>query len=189
VEFTEIVAIAVGLAMDAFAVSVGAATSGFISDKRAVFRLSFHFGLFQFMMPVIGWTVGIGVASLIHAADHWIAFGLLSIIGGRMIYSGIRPEAESYRTNPSKGWSLVMLSLATSIDALAVGLSLAMLQVNILYPSVCVGVITAGLSIVGIRLGHKSGQRYGTKVEIIGGVLLFLIGLRILIEHLHLHYG
>ncbi len=168
---------------------MGAATSGFIDDKRAVFRLSFHFGLFQFLMPVLGWTVGIGVASLIHAADHWIAFGLLSIIGGRMVFSGFRPAAESYRTNPSKGWNLILLSIATSVDALAVGISLAVLQVEILSPSVCVGIITAGLSIIGIRLGHRSGERYGPKVEIVGGILLFLIGLRILIEHLHLHYG
>jgi len=178
------VLVAVGLAMDAFAVSLAASASGAAQGPRAVFRLSFHFGLFQFLMPVIGWYAGVKVATYISAVDHWVAFGLLAFVGVRMIRSGLDSGAESYPNDPSRGWTLVALAVATSIDALAIGLSLAMLQVNIWYPSVVIGVVTAGLSLIGIRLGSRLGNAFGKRMEIVGGILLIGIGLKILISQL-----
>ncbi len=183
-QFIEVVIMALGLAMDAFAVSLGAATTGFIDNKRAVFRLSFHFGLFQSMMPVIGWFFGIHVMNILRPVDHWIAFGLLAYVGSRMILSGLNSETVIYQKDPSRSWSLVFLSVATSIDALAVGLSLALVDVNIWYPSVMIGLITAGMSLVGIRIGYKLGMRFGKAMEMTGGILLVAIGLKILLADL-----
>jgi putative Mn2+ efflux pump MntP len=182
--FIEILIIAVGLAMDAFAVSLGAGTSGLAVGPRAAFRLSFHFGLFQFMMPVIGWFLGVHIAGAIESFDHWIAFGLLTFVGARMIHAGFDPEGQTYTADPSRGLTLVMLSIATSIDALAIGLTLAMLQVRIWYPSVVIGIVTGGLSLAALRLGSQLGARFGKRMEIAGGLILVLIGLRIVISHL-----
>jgi putative Mn2+ efflux pump MntP len=180
----EIIFIAVGLAMDAFAVSIAAGTSGRLAGKRGIFRLSFHFGLFQAMMPVIGWYAGISIAGLISALDHWIAFGLLLFVGIRMIKGGLDTETETFAKDPSRGASLVLLSIATSIDALAVGMSLAMLRVRIWYPSAVIGLITAALSVAGILAGKRIGRRFGSRMELAGGAILILIGLRILITQL-----
>jgi putative Mn2+ efflux pump MntP len=180
----EIVLVAIGLAMDAFAVSLAAGTAGRAGTPRAVFRLSFHFGLFQFMMPVIGWYAGTKVTRYVGAFDHWIAFGLLVFVGGRMVLSGLGKGMKESARDPSRGWALVMLSLATSVDALAVGLSLAVLEVGIWYPAVLIGVITAGLCVVGIALGNRLGLLVGRRMEAAGGVLLILIGIRILVGHL-----
>ena len=180
----EIIIIAFGLAMDASAVSLVAAASGFAKDSRSIFRLAFHFGLFQFLMPVFGWLLGVSFVSYFSAVDHWIAFGLLSFVGGRMILSGLNPNMESYTNDPSRGLTLVMLSVATSIDALAIGLSLAMLDVNIWYPSVIIGVVTASLAFFSIMIGNKIGPLIGKRMEIFGGVVLIIIGIRILITHL-----
>jgi putative Mn2+ efflux pump MntP len=180
----EIALIAVGLAMDAFAVSLGVATCGRAASGRAVFRLAFHFGLFQALMPVIGWFAGMRIASLIAPVDHWIALGLLAFVGVRMIRSGLDPECESYGgKDPTRGMSLVLLAVATSIDALAVGLSLAVVGLTIWYPALVIGIITAGLSLVGVRAGNRLGQRFGKRMEIVGGVILCLIGLRIVLTH------
>jgi len=180
----EILMIAVGLAMDAFAVSIAAGTSGKLGGKRATFRLSFHFGLFQAMMPVIGWFAGIRIAYLISAVDHWVAFGLLLLVGGRMVLSSFNLETETFSKDPSRGASLVILSVATSIDALAVGLSLAMMQINIWYPSVIIGIITALLSVIGIRAGRYFGKKLGPRMELLGGIILIGIGLKILLTDL-----
>ncbi|MCP4719329.1 MAG: manganese efflux pump [Desulfobacteraceae bacterium] len=176
----DIIVIAVGLAMDAAAVSLAAAASGFAKDGRAVFRLAFHFGLFQFFMPVAGWFLGIGFVSYLKSFDHWIAFGLLLFVGGRMICSGMDSSQTTIKKDPSRGMTMVMLSIATSIDALAIGLSLAMLDVNIWYPSVMIGVITAGLSLLAINIGKRLGVLFGKPMEIVGGLILIFIGLRIL---------
>jgi len=180
----EIIIIAFGLAMDASAVSLVAAASGFAKDSRSIFRLAFHFGLFQFFMPVIGWLMGVSFVSYFSAVDHWIAFGLLSFVGGRMCIAGLNPDMGSYSNDPSRGFTLVMLSVATSIDALAIGLSLAMLDVNIWYPSVIIGVVTASLAFFSIMIGKKIGARVGKRMEIFGGVILIIIGIRILVTHL-----
>lgn len=182
-KLAEIILIAVSLAMDAFAVSVAAGTAGRLS-RRAIFRLSFHFGLFQFLMPVIGWYMGSRIAPLVSAVDHWLAFGLLIFVGLRMIRGSLEPPSEKMIKDPSRGMTLVMLSIATSIDALAVGFSLAMIDVGIWYPSIMIGVITSAMSIAGIRLGRVFGRRFGLRMEAAGGIVLVAIGVRILIAGL-----
>jgi putative Mn2+ efflux pump MntP len=179
----EILAIAVGLAMDAFAVSLGAGATAYARTPRARFRLSFHFGLFQCLMPIAGWLLGSSVARHIQALDHWIAFILLSIVGGRMIYASLAPGETFYTRDPSRGTTLVMLAVATSIDALAVGLSLAMLEVSIWYASVRIGIVTGLLSLLGIRMGNRLGERFGKGMEAAGGLILLAIGVRILLQH------
>ena len=176
--------IAVGLAMDAFAVSLGIGTSDRSTNARARFRLSFHFGLFQCCMPIIGWVVGSTVSRWIAPIDHWIAFGLLAYVGANMIRSGFNSEAESYSQDPSRGRTLIVLAVATSIDALAVGLSLAMLEVEIITPSIIIGIITYGLSMLGLFAGNKLSQKFGKRMEILGGIILIGIGLRVVITHL-----
>lgn len=177
--------IAVGLAMDCFAVSLGVGTSPIPLSRRLIFRITYHFGLFQGGMTVLGWLAGSTIVHFIENFDHWIAFLLLGWVGGRMILSGIKAETEDqYIQDPSRGKSLVMLSVATSIDALAVGLSLAVLQVNIILSSLAIGVTSTVLSLVGLFLGDKLSQRFGKRMEIVGGVILLIIGLRILYTHM-----
>ncbi len=182
----EVLAIAVGLAMDAFAVSVGAGAGGHVGRPRAALRLAFHLGLFQALMPVLGWYAGIRVASAIAAYDHWVDFGLLAAVGARMVHSGLRPRGTSTGppADPSRGLTLVALSVATSLDAFAVGLSLAMLGIAIWQPSAVIGLVTGALSLVGIVIGHRLGRHFGPSVEILGGLVLILIGLHILAQHL-----
>jgi len=180
----EILLIAVGLSMDAFAVSLGAAASGRAAGGRAAFRLSFHFGLFQFLMPVAGWLIGVSVAPLVVSFDHWVACALLSFVGVRMIRAGFTPDVESLGRDPSRGWTLVMLSVATSLDALAVGLSLAMIAGPIWYPAAVIGVVAGALTLVGTRLGTRLGTRFGKVMEIAGGVVLIIVGIRIVYTHL-----
>ena len=180
----EIVLIAIGLAMDSFAVSLGAGTTHHARGYRASIRMSFHFGLFQGLMPVVGWLAGTTVAPLIAAFDHWVALALLAFVGVRMIRSGLDPEAETHKNDPTRGFTLVALCIATSIDALAVGLSLAMLGVMIWSPAVIIGVITAILSLIGSRIGNRLGLRFGKVMEVTGGGVLILIGLRVVLSHL-----
>jgi putative Mn2+ efflux pump MntP len=171
--------------MDAFAVAVAATSAGFANDSRATFRLSFHFGFFQFLMPLIGWLLGSTVAVYIDSADHWIAFGLLGIIGGRMVWGGLSSSSESLsKGDPTRGWSLVILSIATSIDALAVGMSLAFLNTEIWQPCVVIGLVAAAMTLVGIKCGRFLGNRFGKKMELVGGVILIGIGVKIVVEHL-----
>lgn len=177
-------AIAVGLAMDAFAVSIAAGLAIDRLTHRHVFRVAFHFGLFQFMMPVAGWFVGRAVAEYIVAYDHWVAFALLSFIGGKMIWEARRPDRPRGPTDPTRGWSLVTLSVATSIDALAVGLSLAFLGVSIWLPSVVIGLVAAAMSLIGICLGSRLGGATRHWAERIGGLVLIGIGVRIVVVHL-----
>ncbi len=177
---------AVGLAMDAFAVSLGIGTTGRAKDPRAVFRLSFHFGFFQGLMTLLGWLLGSSIAGLIANFDHWLAFGLLAWVGFRMVKEGFAKEGEESKlmNDPSHGRTLMVLCVATSIDALAVGLSMAMLNANVLFASVVIGVITLGLSLVGLLAGSGLGIRFGKRMEVLGGLLLVGIGVRILLGHL-----
>ncbi|MHB1035636.1 MAG: manganese efflux pump MntP [Pirellulales bacterium] len=176
--------ISLGLAMDAFAVSIAAGLTLARVTHRHVFRLSFHFGLFQFMMPVLGWAVGREVAAYLGGYDHWLAFGLLAFVGGKMLWEAYKGEDRESRADPTRGWMLVTLSVATSIDALAVGLSMAFLRVSIWMPSAVIGLVCATLSAIGVGFGSRFGSRWGHWAEIAGGCVLLLIGLEILMSHL-----
>ncbi len=182
--FYEILLIALSMSMDAFAVCLGAGTQPRTTGPRPVFRLAFHFGLFQFFMPVIGWFAGTTLVRYISAYDHWVAFGLLAFVGIRMIRSGFDPTNAEQKNDPSRGWTLVLLAFATSIDALAVGFSLGVVGVTIWYPAVVIGLVTGLISWLGIYLGNRLGQKFGKRMEIIGGIILILIGIRILLSHL-----
>lgn len=182
--FIQIVLIAISLAMDAFAVSIAAGSSGRLTSRRASIRLSFHFGLFQFLMPMLGWFLGIKIQPLIAVADHWVTFLLLLLVGLKMIRSGLEKNPKAVADDPSRGLTLLLLSLTTSIDALAIGLGLAMLGITIIYPCLVIGIITAGLSFLGIRMAKYLGVKFGKKMEVIGGIILIAIGSRILITHL-----
>ncbi|HPH94548.1 MAG TPA: manganese efflux pump MntP family protein [Anaerolineaceae bacterium] len=183
-EFITACLIAIGLAMDAFAVSLGVGTAGCAPSRRAKLRMAFHFGWFQAMMTVIGWLAGATIATFIDGFDHWIALGLLAYVGINMIRAGLNPEMESYPCDPTRGRTLVMLSVATSLDAMAVGLSMAMIKSEIVMPAIIIGVITLGLSGFGLAAGSKLGEKFGKKMEVVGGIILLFIGLRILITHL-----
>ena len=176
--------IAVGLAMDAFAVSLGVGTSGLANDFKAKFRLAFHFGLFQTLMTLIGWFVGSTVANLINGIDHWIAFALLGYVGINMIRSGFDKDKECFEKDPSRGKTLLMLCVATSLDALAVGLSMALIKTPILLPSIIIGVVTLALSAFGLLAGAKLGSRFGKRMEVVGGIILVFIGIRVVVTHL-----
>jgi putative Mn2+ efflux pump MntP len=183
--FWTIFLIAIGLAMDCFAVSLGVGTAGTALGLRPTFRLFFHFGLFQAGMTLLGWLAGKTLVNYISSLDHWVAFGLLLFVGVRMIRGGLRKVGEEPAIpDPSRGLTLVMLSIATSIDALAVGLSLALLSVNVIWAALLIGGVSATLSLVGLLLGNQLGIRFGKSMEIIGGIILITIGLRVLITHL-----
>ena len=176
--------IALGLGMDAFSVAVASGVSLGKVTHRQAFRLSFHFGLFQFAMPVLGWFAGVLVAEQIRGIDHWVAFGLLSVIGARMLWEAFDSGEDVVSKDPTRGASLVMLSVATSIDALAVGLTLAVIGVPVLVPSVVIGLVAANMTLIGLHLGKHAGRALGNGMEIAGGLVLIGIGLKILLEHL-----
>lgn len=180
---TETILLSFSLALDAFAVSIS--TGALIQTRtwRDYFRIPFHFGLFQFLMPVIGWYLGSRVAPLVADIDHWIALILLAFIGIRMIKTALSNKEETQQSDPSRGMSLIILSIATSVDALAVGFSLALLRYNIWYPSVLIGIITAALSFLGLLAGSRLGNKFGKIVEVCGGIILILIGINIVLSH------
>ena len=178
-------AVALALAMDAFAVAIVAGVTLSPMTKRHVFRLSFHFGLFQALMPLIGWTAGTAVYRYIANFDHWVAFGLLAFVGGRMILASFHGDEETRAgRDPTSGWDLVILSVATSIDALAIGLSLAMIGSRILFPALVIGVVAGVITVLGMVLGRKIGVLWGRRVEAAGGIVLLAIGTRILLQHI-----
>ena len=178
-----IVLIAVGLAMDAFAVSIAKGISFAGNRRKTGILLASLFGGFQMLMPLIGWLAGLSFKDLIMGVDHWIAFGLLSFIGGKMIYDSIKKKEDSKEEN-IKLFSALTLAVATSIDALMVGLSFAFLEISIAAPILIIGLITFGLSLTGFMFGCSIGKIFGNRIKIVGGLILILIGLRILIEHL-----
>ena len=174
---------AFALSIDASAVSLAASTSGYVPDKRAIFRLSFHFGLFQFLMPILGWAFGNTIAPVIQDFDHWIAFGLLVFIALRMLRAASDAPSPQRADDPTRGFNLVMLSIATSIDALAVGLSLAMLQISAWYPSAVIGVVTSLVCLAAIQFGARMGTWLGRRAQVAGAAALILIAIRIVITH------
>lgn len=183
-DIVSIIAIAIGLAMDAFSVSIFAGITIDKPDRGHYFRLSFHFGLFQFMMPIFGYLGGSSVEYVIRDFDHWIAMALLLVIGLKMIWESFSRDEKVKVKDPSRGLTLILLSVATSIDALAVGLSIGVLGKPIILPSVVIGIVCSFFSIMGIRLGKKVGSLLGQRAERIGGIILIIIGIKIVIEHL-----
>ncbi len=181
-----LIAIAVALAMDAFAVSIAAGVSIRNVSYRQFFRLSWHFGLFQALMPVIGWSAGLTIRSVIEQFDHWVAFCLLFFVGSSMIWEAFKnKDKEYFSKDPTKGSVLVMLSVATSIDALAVGLSISILKISIWMPAAIIGITAALFTATGLYLGSRFVHiswlsRYA---DIIGAIVLYLIGINILFEH------
>jgi len=184
--WVSLLALACALAMDAFAVAIVTGLTLNPMTRRHVFRLSFNFGLFQALMPVVGWLAGTAVHRYIAAFDHWVAFGLLAFVGGKMLWEAARHDKKegSPPADPTKGWSVVVLSVATSIDALAVGLSLAMIGSPIVVPAVVIGVVAAAFTAAGMVLGRRVGAYWGKRVELVGGLILIGIGIKIVIEHL-----
>lgn len=179
-------AIALALAMDAFAVSVSSSASLHKVDMGHYFRMALAFGLFQFAMPVVGWLLGLSVRDYIEAWDHWIAFGLLSFVGLNMLREAMGDkEEECPKGDPSRGFTLILLAVATSIDALAVGLSFSMIGVSVWKPAVIIGLVCAGLTVLGVKLGSVLGRSelLGSKAAILGAVVLIGIGVKILYEH------
>jgi len=178
------VLIAIGLAMDAFAVSLGVSTTNRTRNYRQIFRLSWHFGLFQGLMTFLGWLAGSAIAHWITSLDHWVIFALLGWIGIRMIINGIRDHKEIKQNDPSRGILLIILSLTTSLDALAVGIGFAFLNVNVASSAVIIAVVTLIISAIGGFAGASLGRQFGKYMEIVGGVILLGIGIRILVSHL-----
>lgn len=178
-----IVLVAFALALDSFSVSItnGLTTKTFKVDDAL--KIGIFFGAFQGLMPVLGWFAGIHVLDLISGFDHWIAFSLLTFIGCRMIYDSIKVESKKLLDSPGIGL-LLTLSVATSIDALAVGLGFSFLRIPITIPAIVIGIVTFSLSLLGVYLGGKLGHFLRNRVEILGGLILIALGTRILIEHL-----
>lgn len=183
----ELLALAVALAMDAFAVAVATGVQLRCVSPRQTFRLSFHFGLFQALMPVAGWALGLTVRAHIEAWDHWLAFALLAFIGVRMAREALADDSGNAdcKCDPTRGMTLLLLSVATSIDALAVGLSLALLGLSIWTPAVVIGVVCAGVTAGGLHLGRvlANASRLGHHAALAGGGVLIAIGVRILHDH------
>jgi manganese efflux pump family protein len=180
-----LIGISVGLAMDALAVSVA---NGFAIEKlhcRQAFRIAFAFGLFQSAMPLLGWAAGRSFRHLIQGFDHWIAFVLLAFIGGKMIAETRAADRQTPRAALGLKLSpLLLLSLATSIDALAVGVSFAFLEVRIATAATTIGLVTFALCFIGVHVGHRSGHFFENRLEFVGGVILIAIGAKIFVEHI-----
>ena len=182
--FVEILLIAIALSMDAFAVSVCKGLSLPKLLPRHALTVGLYFGGFQALMPLIGYLLGHSFESAIASIDHWIAFALLALIGGSMVREALGDDDEE-KTDASFGFkTMLLLSVATSIDALAVGVSFAFLGVNIIAAIATIGTTTFILSIVGIKVGNVFGAKYKDKAELVGGIIRILMGLKILLEHL-----
>ncbi|GAB4503837.1 MAG: manganese efflux pump MntP family protein [Anaerolineales bacterium] len=171
------------MAMDAFAVSLCSGVK-ISAGPRSAFRLAFHFGLFQALLPIVGWLLGNTIVGLLSDYDHWIAFALLAFAGVRMVRSGLDQAGEEFSRDPSRGWMMVMLSVAVSIDALAIGLSLGLLGVTIWIPALVIGLVTGMLTLLGLHIGLHFGKRWGKPVDVLGGMLLIGIGIHIVLTHL-----
>lgn len=179
----EIIALGIGLAMDAFAVAVcEGLTMKKISWKHTM-KIAVCFSLFHAGMPIIGYFLGAAFSGFIESADHWIAFVLLTAIGGKMIWDSHKKK-KGRRSKKADMKSILLLAIATSIDALAVGVTLAFFEVNIFLTALIIGVITFVLLIIGVKIGNEFGNKLKNRAELIGGIILILIGLKILLEHL-----
>ena len=184
-EFWEILTIAVGLSMDAFAVSVCKGLSVEKVKAKHLWIAGAYFGGFQALMPLIGYFLGTSFRSLIESVDHWIAFGLLVFIGGNMIWES-RGRGEETMDASFSVKAMLPLAVATSIDALTVGITFAFLNVNLILAITLIGIITFVLSVIGTKIGNRFGDAYERNAELVGGCILILLGLKILLEHLNI---
>jgi len=185
-DFLTVLLIALALAVDAFAVALASGVRLCLVSGRQTFRLAFHFGLFQAMMNIIGWTAGLSVRTLLESIDHWLAFGLLALVAAKMIKDSFGGrEEEAQRVDPTRGYTLVMLSVATSIDSLAVGLSFSVLNISVWMPAAIIGIVATILTVIGLKLGCLLGSasRIGARAEVAGGLILLGIGFNILHQH------
>lgn len=185
-QFLTVFFIAIALAMDVFAVSIATGVALKQLNVRQIFRMSWHFGFFQAMMPIVGWSAGLTVRSYIEKYDHWVVFTLLAFVGLHMIWEAFKEDNEtSVQKDPTRGMALIILSVATSIDALAVGFTFSLLKVSVWIPAVIIGIVSILFSIVGLKIGKELGKLSSVDkyAEIMGGVVLILIGVKILYEH------
>jgi putative Mn2+ efflux pump MntP len=184
---SDIILIAIGLAMDCFAVSIACGMAMKKVDAWPTLRMAFFFGLFQAMMPLMGWLVGSHFRTYIESCDHWIAFLILLFLGGRMIYENFKDrEPEEKLLNPYKFAVVLTMAVATSIDALAVGFTFAFLQINIWLSILLIGIASFLFTIAGVLFGHHYLNRFNIPAELLGGLVLIGIGTKILMEHLFL---
>lgn len=185
----ELFLIAVGLSMDAFAVAVAKGLKMTRINYRHGAVIALFFGVFQAVMPLIGWLLGSRFQQYIEKADHWVAFALLGFIGGKMIYEALSPQDDNAEAGGDELdlKELALMSVATSIDALAVGITFALLpDTNIWISITLIGCTTFVLSLIGVAVGSRFGARYKSRAELFGGIVLVLIGIKILLEHLGL---
>lgn len=181
----ELLLISIGLGMDAFAVAVCKGISMKKMEWKKAVVIGLYFGSFQGIMPLLGFILGKGFENIVTSIDHWIAFTLLVIIGLNMIREAFSKDKEKMDDSICFK-SMIVLAIATSIDALAIGITFAFLKVNILLAVFKIGIITFLLSMIGTKLGNKFGDKYGDKAELIGGIILIIIGTKILLEHLNI---
>lgn len=183
----EILLVSIGLAMDAFAVSICKGLAMQKMNWKKAIIIGLYFGIFQGVMPIIGYYLGVSFEDLVTSIDHWITFALLLLIGGNMIKEALDKSSEE--SNDDTGIKkMILLAIATSIDALAVGITFALLDINLKLSVLIIGIVTFILSIIGVKIGNKFGAKYKSKAEFIGGIILILIGIKILIEHLGLFF-
>ena len=180
----EIIVIAIGLSMDAFAVSITLGLSATKLKKIQFLIPGIYFGFFQALMPFIGFITGTFFAHMVQQFEHWVAFVLLGLIGGNMIKESFSKEKDKTEGNPFHLVKMLILAIATSIDALVVGVTFAFFQINIIMALIIIGLTTFFISIAGVKIGNIFGEKYKSKAELFGGVVLIIIGLKVLIEHL-----
>ncbi|MBI2853443.1 MAG: manganese efflux pump [Chloroflexi bacterium] len=183
-DILSILLIALGLSADCFAVAISGSASMRNITRPQVLRTSLSFGAFQTLMPVIGWLAGRTVVDIIAGYDHWLAFALLALVGGRMLWEAARGEGDGKKVDISRGTVLIVLSIATSIDALAVGLSFAFWEVSIAVAGLLIGLVAFSITAFGFLAGRKLGRLVGKYARVVGGIVLIAIGLRILLSHL-----
>mgnify|MGYP004498479811 FL=1 len=181
----ELLLLSIGLAMDAFAVSICKGISMKKMNWKKAIIIGLYFGGFQALMPTLGYFLGTAFQSLITSVDHWIAFVLLGIIGGEMIKESFEIDSENQNDDVSFK-TMIILAIATSIDALAVGITFAFLNVNLGLAVSLIGIITFILAVAGTKIGNRFGDKYEKKAEFVGGVILILLGVKILLEHLNI---
>jgi putative Mn2+ efflux pump MntP len=182
-ETLETFLVAVALGCDAFAVGMGVGTR--FCGPRQIFRLSFHFGLFQFLMPIAGWYLGQNMVGMMRQWAPWVAFALLFSIGAKMGYESLKPhEAEDPEAciDPTKGFSLVMLSVATSIDALGVGIGLGIMGQSLFFSALCIGIVACLMTWMAMKLGNRLSEKFGRRMETVGGLILMGIAVKFLFD-------